>query len=104
MRKVQWSTLKAKQEKLEKQVGSLSSKRDELEALNAQIAALITPEAIEETKAKVVKLRSDLERAESTLAGMLAEAGEVTEAGDESNEGIEAELVEVEASLSQVED
>lgn len=76
MRKVQWSTLVSKREKLSRQVESLEGKKSELDALDEQIAALITPEAIEAQKAKVVKLRGDLARAEDTLTSMLSESSE----------------------------
>jgi hypothetical protein len=83
MRKVQWATLMAKRAKLEEKIRGLDAEKDKLDELNDQIAKLITPEGIEEAKAKVLKLRVDLERAEATLSGLEAEVANRGESGSE---------------------
>jgi hypothetical protein len=94
MRKVQWATLVAKREKLRDKVASLSSAEDELEQLERQIAEHITPEAIDEAKAKVLRLRVDLERAEATLSGLEEEAARLAMPAEAATE-VEADFADL---------
>lgn len=73
-RKVQWATLVAKRAKLQSKVSSLDEQKAELEALEAQMAELITPESIQDAKDKLLKARRDEARALETLIGLVTEA------------------------------
>lgn len=73
-RKVQWATLVAKRAKLQSKVSSLDEQKAELEALEAQMAELITPESITEAKDKLLKTIRDHDRAMETLVGLVTEA------------------------------
>ncbi len=96
MRTKSFDTIRKDREKLAKKVSDADSRRDELETLNTEIAALVSPEAIEKAEKELVSLKSRVEKKALAIVGMKAEAAKLKESAPAETETESGQSVEVE--------